>query len=122
MDTIIELNEIEQIYYDTLEEINFKILNLIDDNKNNSNDHVKLIMKLINNEPEWHNYLMHAQYALSGDYPDEECIEHAISFGEQMLKGMMNSIIDLPNNTLETILIYINDHKNNHKCILCEKL
>ena len=67
----------------------------------------------------WHDYLIGAQYALSGDYMDEECESHGIFHGEQMLANLTNELVNFPIDILEDIMMYIYDHIDLHKCILC---
>ena len=86
---IIQLNEIEQLYLYNLDQIKMNIINLIKEKQLDNTSYVItddiLKTRITSSEPYWHNYLMHGQYALSGDYPDEECEEHAISFGNTMM-------------------------------------
>ena len=121
MDTpLIELNEIEQLYEYKIHIIKNTIIEKIE-NKNIT--HVNSPLDECNDISEsetWHDYLLSAQYALSGDYPDEECVEHAIHYGSNMLNKCTNILYKMPVNMLKEIIHHIDDHILTHRCSLCK--
>ena len=122
METIMELNDIEKSYIESLQELNSYILQLIENKKNNidkveyNNDVI-----LLENQPDWHYYLLNIQYALSGYYPDEESIIHAYNYADDRIKCFRKCIYNLSIDTLEIILKNIDNHMHTWQCDLCKK-
>ena len=69
----------------------------------------------------WHNDLLAAQFALAGYYPDEECVDQAISFGTNKMTNVINLLYSIPSSLLNEMLNYIDDHKKNQKCNICKE-
>jgi len=128
-----ESNYIEQLYKYNLIEI-IKYIVVLIEGKKNQQDYLNGINEIYNYNIEkyniekyispyqnskWHDYLIGAQYALSGDYVDEECESHGIFHGKKMLAYLKNELVNFPTDILEDIMIYIYDHIDLHKCILC---
>ena len=127
-ESIYELNELEVARDEQMKELLFIIPQLIENIKNNipniHSDTEKYIKDRLyistKNEPYWHFFFSQGETAMSGDYPDEECEDHAYSFGLNMFKRCEQELYNLPIDILEDILIYINDHMTKGKCVHCE--
>jgi len=129
------LNEIEQLYLYNLEQIDKNINELINIKKNNinttspyisidpiHNDNIIKRRSIINtNLPYWHEYLIQAEWALGGEYPDEESENNAVLYGNKMmLKYCMDELSVLSIYLLEDAQLHIRDHYIKHSCVLCD--
>ena len=121
------LNDVEQMYLYNLDQIKNKVNDLIAGKENISSDIHNTIYERRNNfpiiytDPFWHNYLVCGQYTLSGDYPDEESVDNAISHGNRvMLSYCIDELSILSVDLLEEALVCIKDHYYNHTCKICK--
>jgi hypothetical protein len=71
-------------------------------------------------EPRWHYYMRIAQITLSGDYPDDESYEHAVSYSNRVMRSAIDELSILPPDLLEDAMEYITSHHNTWQCGLCD--
>ncbi len=121
-----KLNDIEQMFQYLLIELSKEVLLLIESKKNDNEQYFydsdeKCNMEKYDYTSKWHHYLILAQDTLGGEYPDEECEDHAIFHAKQMLKMLSNELLNFPINVLENVYTHIYQHHDNRKCSLCEK-
>ena len=117
------LNEIERLYLYNLEQIDIHINKLIKKEQTNNIERGVIINRrsTIKKQPYWHEYLMQAYWALSGDYPDEETEDNAVLYGNKMmLEYCMDELRVLPIDLLEDAQQYIRDHYIKDSCVLCD--
>ena len=125
------INELEETYICYLEQLKSTINSIIENiQKPDLNpsplfiNEIKKIRDLTldkTKEIYWHKYLIQMQYAMSGDYPDTECEDHAYTYGKTVFDNVVNELYLLPIDLLEDATIYIEDHINQWECVLCKK-
>jgi len=125
------INELEETYICYLEQLKSTINSIIE-NRHNPDlmpnplyiNEIKKIRDLTlgkTKEIYWHKYLIQMEYAMSGDYPDTECENHAYTYGKTVFDNVVNELYLLPIDLLEDATMYIEDHINRWECVLCKK-
>ena len=105
---------LENIYNENIDKMKNKIILLLNNNYlyNLSKYNIKNI----------HEYLISARYALGGFYPDDECVDQAVAYGNHLFDKIYNEIKTHPRDLIEDFLIYIEDHRDNYKCSYCSSI
>ena len=112
------MDELKKIYQDELYNIKKIIIDIIKKSKNNELC-VSILQIDLSYEKSWHDYLMNAYWALGGDYPDDESEDYAIMYGMHNINKCIEMLYSIPIDMLEDIVINIDDHITNDRCLLC---